>query len=99
MSDKKMGMDKRFLSNNPHETGYVCWGVSVNHHYGNNYYLDCDLKLADCMDNISLEFSAGNVKQANKRIEKMDTLITSLKKLRGTLIEARDYMVRVEASD
>tara|TARA_Y100001956_G_scaffold80092_2_gene94598 strand:- start:281 stop:580 length:300 start_codon:yes stop_codon:yes gene_type:complete len=94
--DRKMGMDKRFLNSSPHETGYVCWAVGLSVDNYDYRRVTCDLKIADCTDQIILDFACYKAEDIPKRIEKVDALIDSLQKLRASLVECDAVVHRME---
>lgn len=72
---------KKFLSDTPYEYGSVCWEVCVDPK--DRYDLiQADIRITDCNENISLQFSSQKEKHLDKRIQKLDNLIDSLKEMR-----------------
>lgn len=75
---------KKFLSDTPYEYGSVCWEVCVDPE--DRYDLiQADIRITDCNESISLQFSSNKEKHIDKRIQKLDNLIDSLKEMRKVL--------------
>lgn len=75
---------KQFLSDTPYEYGSVCWEVFVDPE--DRYDLiQADLRITDCSEKIILGFSSQKEKHIDKRIQKLDNLIDSLKEMRKVL--------------
>lgn len=75
---------KKFLSDTPYEYGSVCWEVCVDPE--DRYdLLQANIRIADCNENIRLQFSSQKEKHLDKRIQKLDNLIDSLKEMRKVL--------------
>lgn len=75
---------KKFLSDTPYEYGSVCWEVFVDPE--DRYDLiQADIRITDCSENIILQFSSQKEKHLDKRIQKLDNLIDSLKEMRKVL--------------
>lgn len=75
---------KKFLSDTPYEYGSVCWEVLVDPE--DRYDLiQADVRITDCSENIILQFSSQKEKHLDKRIQKLDNLIDSLKEMRKVL--------------
>ena len=97
-NSKKMGMDKRFLASSPEETGYICWSVELStKQEASPLYqrVECELQLADCYKKVHIDFNCYSTKDLDKRIQKLDTLLASLGKLRESLVEAKSTATRM----
>ena len=95
MTRKKMGMDKTFLATSPDETGYLCWSTELNPAKGRFTLVSSELKMADCEKHIRLDFDCYKVKDIDKRIAKVDTLLASLAKLRESLVDCKETATRM----
>lgn len=78
---------KTFLSDSHEEFGRVSWYVDDNPSWGD--YLDAQLNIWDCDKGICLDFTCEKKKHVDKRIEKLDTLITELQKMKSSLEKAK----------
>ena len=75
---------KKFLSDTPYEYGSVCWEVFVDPE--DRYDLiQADIRITDCNEKIILGFSSQKENHLDKRIQKLDNLIDSLKEMRKVL--------------
>lgn len=75
---------KKFLSDTPYEYGSVCWEVFVDP--DDRYDLiQADIRIADCNEKIILGLSSQKENHLDKRIQKLDKLIDSLKEMRKVL--------------
>lgn len=84
--------NKVFLNDNHEEFGYVAWFVKPykNIITGEEGDYTSQLLISDCTHSIGLDFDFENKHQLNKRIEKLDTLITELQSMRKVLESCKD---------
>lgn len=83
-------VDKRFLNNQPHEGGSICWDVTL--HQGRSSgktNIDAGLDITDCSRKIGLEFYGSTPAKYKERLAKLDNLIDSLTSFREALVDAR----------
>ncbi len=93
--------DKRFLNDRQDEGGSVSWEVKVqpsNRHSSNDATLYGNLSISDCSDSINLDFECYNFTpyKVQKRIDKLDELLTSLYLMREALTEAKSIAEKQE---
>lgn len=91
--------DKRFLDLHSkyaaNENGTISWSLNL---YKNNnsdgteaYELGCDLQVRDCHRTTNFSFYVGPDDPFQERINKVDSFIDSLTKLREALVAADNY--------
>lgn len=83
---------KQFLNDSHEEFGYVSWKVSSDGTGYQYYPVNGSLTIADCSDQIVLDFDCKDVKSVDKRIAKLDVLVGSLQDLRKALVKARTIL-------
>lgn len=77
---------KVFLSKDIDERGNLSWYVTLeDSDYSFSSYLDAELQIADCHRTITLDFACGREKDIDKRLKKVDTIISELYEFRDAL--------------
>jgi len=80
--------NKRFLSDDEHETGSICWYIEKNED-ADFLTVNSSVKIYDCNRSVSLDFDCLDLEDIEGRVAKVDVLIEELTKLRGALLEAK----------
>lgn len=94
---KGRGRNKVWLNDSHQEFGSVAWHVSPDKRFRTGKgYIYSELRMTDCGDNINLEFSADDAKQAFKRLQKLDKLISELQAFRKTYVDAMETQFKVK---
>lgn len=82
--------DKRFINNSFNESGAVSWHVSTGEtDWGFSNLVNAELQISDCSKTICLDFNVEKETHFDKRIGKLDELMTSLTLMREALVEAK----------
>tara|TARA_S200002703_G_C3746226_1_gene229589 strand:- start:485 stop:790 length:306 start_codon:yes stop_codon:yes gene_type:complete len=87
--------NKEFLSNAHGEGGSINWYIATGNCIDNDFNMfsnivEGELKLSDCYRTITLDFSCENIKQLDKRVIKVQTLIDNLLEMKKGLLEAKE---------
>lgn len=95
MSEKvyKAG-NKTFLSEKNGEYGAICWEVRASRYDEKDKYMTAaNIRLQDCYENINLDFWIGDSEDRfESRMDKLNTLIRELTKMRKHMINAFQTM-------
>lgn len=85
---------KTFLSTTPNEYGSIATNflcrIQRKDGRSNYHCIDADVRITDCSEAISLDFSVASIKQYAERMDKMDRLIGELVLLRNRMRDAKD---------
>lgn len=86
-------VSKKFLSDSPDEFGSIACTVSTMQVKDMNEYnvkhpsISGTVRIADCSNDVQLDFYAQSPKAFIKRLEKLDTMIGELTKMRKQYVE------------
>lgn len=84
---------KTFLSPSIHESGAVSWEVISGKDlpkYSARDMCNAVLRIKDCNDGISLDFDCETLAHLDKRIQKLDVLISELQNMREALEKVKE---------
>lgn len=82
---------KAFLNLHPEEFGSICWDASSRSYKNSTAKFYGSVRIADCSKSVILDFDCygkTTQKTVDKRIEKLDTLISELQKFRESYLIA-----------
>ena len=101
MTTIKEFVKKSFLSNDPYETGSVSVWVIVSKYehdrvFNGKHDVSAEVVIKDCNKTISLDFYADDPVSQQKRLSKLDTLISVLQEFRQALPEMYDEYNKLE---
>lgn len=89
---------KTFLSCTPNEYGSVATNFlcRITRKDGTSRWqaIDADVRIADCGNSISLDFSVASPKQYIERMDKIDRLISELKLFRKQMRNAKSEVIK-----
>jgi hypothetical protein len=79
--------NKKFLSDDPIETGSICWAVESDTS-GDRFTqaVEANIKFYDCSRSVVLDFDCYKDSEVADRIKKADILIEELNKFREALV-------------
>lgn len=94
--DLYSSVEKRFLCDDADEFGSVCYNVSIYRfcHPDDEdkppYDMESSLRIQDCYRSITLDFCTDEYRDitVHNRIDKLDTLISTLQQMRADIVEA-----------
>jgi hypothetical protein len=94
----KQFVEKRFLSNDPYETGSVsAWAIVSSYRdedekppFGRSTDLSAELVIKDCYKTVTLDFYADGEEKQAQRLSKLDILIQTLQEFRQALPDVYD---------
>ena len=76
---------KKFLTDNPEETGSVCTKVQ-NSTGSYTYDIEASIKIYDCNRSVTLDFDCYNKSELPERIAKIEVLLSELLNMREALV-------------
>ena len=76
---------KTFLTQDPSETGSICWHVNSNPEI-DIYDIEAEVKFYDCSRSVVLDFHCYERKDIANRIEKANTLLKEITEFRDALV-------------
>lgn len=83
--------DKQFLNDCTSEFGSVAWSVKTEGYWcENGAAMESSLHISDCSSQITLDFDCEKKVHIKKRLDKLDSLISSLQKMRLAIVEAEN---------
>lgn len=89
--------NKAWLNDSHYEFGSVAWHVTPSKRFRSEKgYVSSELRMTDCSDSINLEFSSNDAREAFKRLQKLDTLISELQAFRKTYVDAMETQFKVK---
>lgn len=84
---------KAILSDSFDESGMLSWSVTVAvSQYSFRYPIEAQLRIQDCSKHITLDFDCRNTKDVDKRIDKLDRMLSALQDMRSSLVDAKEAL-------